>query len=558
MESPVDRCETHPERIRAFPIAAIVLIAAIAGTFSLVMNGGPKPIGAPPASEAEAVLTVTSPTDRETLRKEFFEREVLPAIAQTDQQNREAAERCIERLSRLIDQYRQGVDPFVNDLTSIKTRLGIVRRMPAAWWKEDRSVEAYVQTKFEQHLFSEQQLINDVGAALDGFRDEVDANQRRMLTQIRASLEISDLPEIRVEDDDAFLASVANQLQTYSSQQGTSSLQNGLTVLVLSEAGSYAAMSLASGLLARFGTTAATTAAAAGGATAGASAAGAGSGSLAGPVGTAVGLGVGLVIGLTIDWWMTEKFEEELSGNLHQYLDRLKQSILDGPGDESGSSSGAATQPSLGIKRALPELCDQLRDAYEQRFLNQIVELERMGEKSAANVMDSIEKSKHRPLARLIAALGIRNVGVQSAEILADEFGTLDNLRKAEKETLEKIDQIGPVMAESIYEHFRDKNNKHVIDEMLKLGVSPEKQKSTQKSAVLAGKTIVVTGTLVNFTRQQIQQMIKAHGGKVSSSVSKKTSFVIAGAEAGSKLDKAQKLGVEAITEEQFIEMIRD
>lgn len=376
MESPFDRSEPQPGRVREFPFAALVLIAAIVAMISLIVTWRPEPIAAPVGSEAPASVQLNSPLDRQSLRKAFFERDVLPAIEQTDRENRQAAERCLGRLSRVIDRYRQGVDPFVSDLTSLKTRMGIVRRMPAAWWKEDKSVEAYVQGKFERHLFSEQQLIGDVGEVLDAFREEIDANQRRMLTQIRASLAISDLPEVHVEDDEAFLASVASQLQTYSSQQGTSSLQNALTVLVLSEAGSYAAMSLASGLLARFGTAAATTAAAAGGATAGASAAGAGGGSLAGPVGTAVGLGVGLVIGLTIDWWMTEKFEDELSGNLHSYLDRLEQSILEGPAEQTSSSSETQREPSVGIKHALPKLCDQLRDAYQQRFLNQIVDLE--------------------------------------------------------------------------------------------------------------------------------------------------------------------------------------
>jgi len=202
------------------------------------------------------------------------------------------------------------------------------------------------------------------------------------------------------------------------------------------------------------------------------------------------------------------------------------------------------------------KLVKNFADLYKLRF-HRIAELERMGEKSAANVMDSIEKSKHRSLARLIAALGIRHVGVQSAEILADEFGSLQALMDATAEQLEQIDRIGPVMAKSIYEHFRDKKNRSIIEQMLTAGVAPKTAKK-KKGDLLSGKTIVVTGTLENFTRKQIEETIKANGAKVSSSVSKKTSFVLAGAEAGSKLDKAKKLGVEVITEAQFLKMIKE
>jgi hypothetical protein len=173
-------------------------------------------------------------------------------------------------------------------------------------------------------------------------------------------------------------------LQRYSAQQGTSSVHNALAVLVLSEAGSYATMTLVSGLLTRFGTAAATTAVAAGGATAGASAAGAGGGSLGGPVGTAVGLGVGLVIGLAIDWWMTDRFETELSLKMHAYVHSLEQSILHGgpaldrntEPPASSSSSHSLIERRGGIADALPVICDQLQAAYHDRFRDQIVHLE--------------------------------------------------------------------------------------------------------------------------------------------------------------------------------------
>ncbi len=186
---------------------------------------------------------------------------------------------------------------------------------------------------------------------------------------------------------------------------------------------------------------------------------------------------------------------------------------------------------------------------------SQLIELERMAQKSADNVIKAIEKSKNQPLWRLIAALGIRHIGGQSAQILAEHFGSLKAIMEANAETLEAIDQIGPTMAESVYEYFRNSVNQTVIDELLTAGVKP-KQPKAKRSDKLAGKTIVVTGTLENFSRQQAEEAIRQAGGKASSSVSKKTDFVLAGREAGSKLDKAQQLGVKEINEKQFLDML--
>jgi len=184
-----------------------------------------------------------------------------------------------------------------------------------------------------------------------------------------------------------------------------------------------------------------------------------------------------------------------------------------------------------------------------------LAELERMAEKSAQNVIDGIEKSKSRTLGRLIAALGIRHVGEQNAEILAEQFGSIDAIKKATAEELTEIEQIGPVLAKSIYEYFHDSTNLKIIDKLITAGIKP-KHKQTKQSDKLAGKTFVVTGTLENFSRAEIEQTIKQNGGKVSSSVSKKTDYVLAGTESGSKLDKANQLGVEIINEQQFLKMI--
>ena len=176
-------------------------------------------------------------------------------------------------------------------------------------------------------------------------------------------------------------------------------------------------------------------------------------------------------------------------------------------------------------------------------------------EKSATNIYTAIQESKIRPLNRLLTALGIRHVGKETADILAGEFSTVDELAAAELETLSKIEGIGEIIAMSIYDFFRNEYNIKLIAELKELGVNPV-AKIKPKSDKLAGKIFVLTGTLQNMTRDEASAIIKSHGGKTSSSVSKKTSYVLAGENAGSKLEKAKDLGVIILTENDFLEMI--
>jgi DNA ligase (NAD+) len=184
-----------------------------------------------------------------------------------------------------------------------------------------------------------------------------------------------------------------------------------------------------------------------------------------------------------------------------------------------------------------------------------LLSLERMADKSAERLLAAIEESKHRPLWRFVAGLGIRHVGSQSAEILAERFGSLEALMEADEDALSETEQIGPIVAKSVYDYFRDPANRQVIDELLAAGVKPQPPQR-KKADVLAGKTFVVTGTLKGFSRQDIERAIKDNGGKTSGSVSKKTDYVLAGAEAGSKLEKARELGVSVIGEDDFLKMI--
>ncbi len=185
-----------------------------------------------------------------------------------------------------------------------------------------------------------------------------------------------------------------------------------------------------------------------------------------------------------------------------------------------------------------------------------LISLERMGDKSAQNVLEAVEGSKKRPLWRFLTALGIRHVGSQGAQILAGRFGTLEALRQTEQAELEAIDQIGPIIAESVYAFFADDTHSAVVDDLLAVGVEPKPETQKSYTGAFEGKAVVVTGTLEHYTRQQAQQAIKEAGGKATGSVSKKTDFVLAGADPGSKLDKARRLGVTVIDEGQFTEML--
>lgn len=222
-----------------------------------------------------------------------------------------------------------------------------------------------------------------------------------------------------------------------------------------------------------------------------------------------------------------------------------------------------AGRDQMDIENLGPAIIDQLVDKKIVRDfadlysldVKTLAELERMAEKSAQNVIDGIEKSRTQSLDRLIAALGIRHIGIQNAEILARHFGSIDEIKKAAAEELTRIDQIGPVLAKSIYDYFRDSNNLKIIDKLIATGLNPKYKKSKQSNK-LEGKIFVVTGTLENFSRSQIEQTIKDNGGKVSSNVSKKTDYVLVGTEPGSKLDKAQQLGVKVINEKEFLQII--
>ncbi len=188
--------------------------------------------------------------------------------------------------------------------------------------------------------------------------------------------------------------------------------------------------------------------------------------------------------------------------------------------------------------------------------LDQMISLKGFGEKKARNLVEALEKSKHCTLDRFLISIGIPNVGKRTARDLAVRFKTLEGLKTADSAALAQVDEIGDVIAESIITFFKYPENAEMIDRLLKAGVAPETPEE-QAGGVFSGQTIVVTGTLVHFTRGEIEQLIRDQGGSAASSVSKKTTFVVAGEKAGSKLDKANKLGIPVMNEEEFMEKLK-
>jgi DNA ligase (NAD+) len=177
-----------------------------------------------------------------------------------------------------------------------------------------------------------------------------------------------------------------------------------------------------------------------------------------------------------------------------------------------------------------------------------LLKLERMGDKSAQNVLNEIEASKKLPLERVIYGLGIRFVGERTAEFLAEHFGSLDVIMKASEEELEQVNEIGPRIAQSIVEFFQEPRNRDLVEQLRKAGLTLRGKKK-ERGTKLAGQTFVLTGTLARYSRDQAKKMIEDAGGRVASSVSNKTDYVIAGTDAGSKLDKARDLGVKVVDE---------
>lgn len=200
------------------------------------------------------------------------------------------------------------------------------------------------------------------------------------------------------------------------------------------------------------------------------------------------------------------------------------------------------------------DLVHNIVDLYMLDF-GAVMSLERIGEKSTQNMFAAIEKSKSNDLSKLITALGIRHIGTKAAKLLAEKFGDIDAIMSATREKLLEIEGFGEILANSAVDYFSVDDNRNMITRLKELGVNTTSTK-TVAGDKFAGMTFVLTGTLPTYTRSAAAEIIESFGGKVSGSVSKKTTYVLAGEEAGSKLDKANALGVAVIDEEEFKKMI--
>jgi len=200
-------------------------------------------------------------------------------------------------------------------------------------------------------------------------------------------------------------------------------------------------------------------------------------------------------------------------------------------------------------------LVKDIADLYVLK-VDEVAELERMAAKSAQNLIEEIEGSKRQPLDRLIYALGIQFVGERTGQLLAEHFASVDDLAKASAEELENVPEVGPKVAASITEFFSEAANRNVLKNLSKAGVRPKAQKREVKSNKLEGKSFVFTGGLANRSREEAGALVVEHGGKVGSSVSKKTDYVVVGSDPGSKYDRAKEFGVAILDERGFEELV--
>jgi DNA ligase (NAD+) len=225
-----------------------------------------------------------------------------------------------------------------------------------------------------------------------------------------------------------------------------------------------------------------------------------------------------------------------------------------------------ASRHALDIEGLGDKIVDQLVDGglvktpadLYRLTLTPVADLARMAEKSAANLLEAIEKSKSTTLPRFVYALGIRNVGEATAKDLARHFGSLDALMAADESALQQVPDVGPVVAESIRRFFAEHHNTDVVAQLRDAGVHwTEGKPALAIDSPIAGRIFVLTGTLPTLSRDEAKELIEASGGKVAGSVSKKTDYVVAGSEAGSKLEKAQALGINVIDESQLKDLLK-
>ena len=235
-----------------------------------------------------------------------------------------------------------------------------------------------------------------------------------------------------------------------------------------------------------------------------------------------------------------------------QVQERLEHFVSRGGMDIRGIGE---SQSAMLLKEGLVKSVADLYDLKDKR--GQLISLERMAEKSVSNMLSSIEKSKARPLSRVIFALGILHIGEEMAEIVAKHFGSIDRLANASREELLSIPTVGPKIADSIIAFFKQEENRHIVERLKKAGVKLEEEAVKPEELPLAGMEFVITGRLEAFSRQEAEAQIKALGGSTGSSITRKTTYLVVGADPSSKLARAQALGTKLLTEEELLHLLR-
>lgn len=315
----------------------MALIFCIAGIISIIRAPWPTAPSMPAPTaivdpEVEKAAVLAKRAEERLHRAKFFDDHAQPAIAAADRANREAAERCVQRVRDQVGKYQKEIPPFIDDLTSWGTRFNIARQLPIDWWNNKNDVKELVTKKFETHFFSNDSLKQSIATSLEQFRADVDANNAKMLASIRASTSSADLPSLPELDP----SEVSKELVHSWNEFLTSAGPESVTALFVTETASEAAGMAAGQLLVKL----------------------AGAGALGGPA----GLAAGLVVGVFIDWWMTERFVTELTTRLNKIFVDIESAIIDGGGDKKG------------LRPSLNDSCDALREAYRQTMFRRLVE----------------------------------------------------------------------------------------------------------------------------------------------------------------------------------------
>lgn len=302
--------------------------------------------------------------ERRTLqRKKFFREEIVPLIQETTRRNQKIADQAIMDVKHVFRGYQSKVDPFVEDLVSLKTRGRILWEMPGDWLNDENRVKELVSAKFEEHLFSEEKMIEDISHVLTKFAEQIRASENQLLMDCKASVAASDMPEITLPGIQMYASDVQKTLSDFAQKGAERSVYNGMATLVASEAGAIVAVRLVRSVLTGLGAKAAISASQTVGGAATGSVFGAKIGSVVPGKGTIIGASVGLAVGIVIDWWMTDRFKEKMTDDLKTYIHELQVGILQG------------TDGKEGLRHALRALIDDYSTSQTIAMRKNIVEM---------------------------------------------------------------------------------------------------------------------------------------------------------------------------------------